>query len=66
MLTVAVRNGKEVAVLETTKMRNGNPHVLINLVWVAGREPSLRRKCKLGDGIGVHLLGVRRVVREGL
>lgn len=66
MLTVTISDGEEVAVLEATEMWHCDPHVLVNLIWVARGQASLGRESKLCHGIRVHLLRIARVVREGL
>ena len=53
-----VSNSEEVAVLEATEVRDGDPTILVHLVGVARGDPSLSGEGKLGDAVGVHLLWV--------
>lgn len=64
MLTVPISNGEEMAELHAAEMRHRDPHVLVDLVRVARRDAGLGGKSKLGDTIGIHLLGVSRKVTE--
>ena len=63
VLPVAITAGEEVAELHAAKVGYGDPHVLVDFVWVARRDTSLRRKCELGNCIRIHLLRVGREVR---
>ena len=46
-------------VLFAAKVRHCDPHVLVYLVGVRGRNTSLSGEGKFGHTVRVHLLGVR-------
>jgi len=55
---VTVANRKEMAILESTEMRNCDPNVLINFFGIAWRQSSFCGESKFGHGIGKHLFWV--------
>ena len=59
---MTIGHSEEVTVFETAKMRHSNPGILVCLVRVARRLACLGGECKLGDTVGEHLFGVRRVI----
>lgn len=46
------------AVFHTTKVRYSDPIILILLVWIRRSHSGLCGKCKFGDRVGRHLLGI--------
>jgi hypothetical protein len=62
MLTVAISNSEEVAVLQTTEVGHSDPSILINLVRVARGKTCLSSECEFSNAIGKHLLGIWTVV----
>jgi hypothetical protein len=63
-MTISYR--EEVAVLEATKVGNGDPSVLILLIWIGGGLTSFCRKSKFSNAVSKHLFrisGVERVVK---
>ena len=62
MLPMTISNREEMAVLESTEMRNGDPHILIDLVRVTWWNTCFCSKCKLSYWICIHLFWITRVI----
>ena len=51
-------------VFEAAEVRHRDPHILVHLVRVAWRNTCFCSESELRNGVGVHLLGVGRVVAQ--
>lgn len=62
-LPMAISHSEEMAILQATEVWHSDPRILILFVGIGRRLTGFSGKCKFSDAVGVHLLGVRRVVR---
>jgi hypothetical protein len=57
-LAMAISDREEMTVLQTAKMGDCYPGILVSFVRVAGRLSCFCCECELGYAVCVHLLGV--------
>ena len=59
---MTVGDGEEVTVLEAAEVRHSDPSILVLLVRIGRRLPSLSCEGELGHTIREHLPRVRRII----
>ena len=64
MLSMAIRNWKEVTVFQTTEMGNCDPHVLVLFLGVARWNSCFSCECELCNYVCIHLFWICRIIRQ--
>lgn len=64
MLSMTITHWEKMTIFQAYKMRDCNPHVLINLVRITRWKTCFGSKCKFCHAISPHLFWVWRIVRK--